>query len=173
MKNSKMEISISLLSPFIIWNLGLVWVETFIEPISSVVRQNYNLTYDELHQKCVKKGFYKSNEIYNIILKTNEVLNEVSKYIVKEARKNSTDTEVNWSELIDEICLQDPTIRDNSKSVIDKVQECLDEKDQLSEEKKEEVEENLPKIICENVKVLAQSQYTAEEPGKSPENKRK
>ena len=125
-----------------------------VSPIPAGIQKNYNLSWDGLNKICNTKGTSLFKEIIAINSDSGQTTFQVAYGIFDEVEKKSNVTKQDWNSLIQEKCFLNPTFKQISKSVIDKVQNCVDKKNQLSQKKKLEAQDDLLKLICQDVLAL-------------------
>lgn len=122
-------------------------------PIPAQVKKSYGLSWDQLNKVCDKssKGPSLFKEIISLNSDSGQATFNVGNDIYDEARNMYKVTVTDWTKWIQEKCFSNDTINKVSKSVIDKVQECMDEKNKLSDSKKLAAQGDLLKLICKEV----------------------
>ncbi|XP_033214929.1 uncharacterized protein LOC117171590 [Belonocnema kinseyi] len=167
-----MKFSIALLSLFVVGSLGLGAPFGPMAPIPAQVKKSYGLSWDQLNKVCDKnsKGPALFKEIIGLNSDSGQATFNVGNDIFDQAREKSNVNEADWKKWIQEKCLSNDTLKKVSKSVIDKVQECVDPKNKLSNSKKLSAQGDLLQLICKEVLAVAQVDYypeVAPKPGKS------
>lgn len=126
----------------------------FIEPIQYEIQEKYGLTMEQLKVKCDSKD----KSLYVKIIadqdKSSSVRAKLTNKLVKKAKdKEGEVTESDWDKWTKEICIPNQTLKEISISAIDKVQQCVDQEDQLNDKEKCKAQRDLFKNFCDKVQI--------------------
>ncbi|XP_033217816.1 uncharacterized protein LOC117173391 [Belonocnema kinseyi] len=157
-----MKCSAATITSFVIRILGCVVALRFIEPIQYEIQEKYGLTMQQLQIKCDSKDQSLYIKIISDQDKSSSVRGKLTNELVKKAKdKEGEVTESDWDKWTKEICILNKTLKEISVIAINKVQQCLDQKDQLNEEEKCKAQRDFFKNFCDKVQISAEWSYMA------------
>ncbi|XP_033232139.1 uncharacterized protein LOC117183087 [Belonocnema kinseyi] len=157
-----MKRSAATIVSFVIGIVGCVLALRFIEPIQYEIQEKYGLTMQQLQIKCDSKD----QSLYIKIIADQDKSSSVRATLTNELERKAKDkegevTESDWDKWTKEICIPNKTLKEISINAINKVQQCVDQEDQLNNEEKCKAQRDLFKNFCGKVKISAQWSYMA------------
>ena len=112
------------------------------------------MTFEQLKEKCDSKDKSLYRKIIADQTKSSNVRAQLSEALVKKAKaKKGKVTSKDWDKWTKEICIPNKILKKISKSAINKVQQCVDKKNQLNEAEKLKAQKDLFKNFCDKVQL--------------------